>query len=536
MSKFKIIALLCTFSLLVALFPQGNSVVIAEETDNEVVETTTEGVEEEVVLTTETPTPEIEQDTTVVDEVQGRQMVAQIPETIVKQGTIGTVNWTLNDMNVLTFSAGTLSDDTTGWKNTFDPKMVSKIIFEGPVIAGTSLDYFFKDFSEMTEIVNLNLLDTSNATSMVEMFSACAKVTSLDLSNFNTSKVTDMSRMFLFLMSVPVLNINHFDTSSVTSMAGMFGFASQIQTFDLSAWNTSKVTDMSGMFYMMDSLTNVNVNTWNTSSLSIAFSMFEECPKLVSVDLSNWDVSSLTDIRFMFRNSRALTSVNISTWNTVALTNQVEMFIDCQNLRSLDLSNWNTNQLTAANSDGVIWGTNIQSITLSPDFSFFGGTADFGLTVPPTNAFYTGKWRHVPTQTEFTNAELDAYDGTLPGQYVWSLMKYDMIFDVNGGEGSIPAIKVDYSTLATQPADPTKAGSRFVGWSTSPTGGTLWNFGSTTMPAQAVTLYAQYATVGTWDDGGPFWTDDCGVITDRWGNVMYKPASCQYKVPNTGVQ
>lgn len=44
----------------------------------------------------------------------------------------------------------------------------------------------------------------------------------------------------------------------------------------------------------------------------------------------------------------------------------------------------------------------------------------------------------------------------------------------------------------------------------------------------------------TWDDGGPFTTDSCGNIFDRWGNEMYKAPTCKvtsgYKVPNTGVR
>ncbi len=44
----------------------------------------------------------------------------------------------------------------------------------------------------------------------------------------------------------------------------------------------------------------------------------------------------------------------------------------------------------------------------------------------------------------------------------------------------------------------------------------------------------------TWDDGGPFTTDKCGNIFDRWGNEIYKAPTCKassgYKVPNTGVR
>lgn len=45
---------------------------------------------------------------------------------------------------------------------------------------------------------------------------------------------------------------------------------------------------------------------------------------------------------------------------------------------------------------------------------------------------------------------------------------------------------------------------------------------------------------GTWDDGGPFTTDVCGNVFDRWGNKIYSAPSCQvsdgYHVPNTGVR
>ncbi|MEG2329396.1 right-handed parallel beta-helix repeat-containing protein [Anaerorhabdus sp.] len=47
-------------------------------------------------------------------------------------------------------------------------------------------------------------------------------------------------------------------------------------------------------------------------------------------------------------------------------------------------------------------------------------------------------------------------------------------------------------------------------------------------------------TPSTWDDGGPFTTDKCGNIFDRWGNEIYKVPTCKassgYKVPNTGVR
>lgn len=47
-------------------------------------------------------------------------------------------------------------------------------------------------------------------------------------------------------------------------------------------------------------------------------------------------------------------------------------------------------------------------------------------------------------------------------------------------------------------------------------------------------------STNTYDDGGPFTTDACGSIYDRWGNKVYSAPACVlsdgYVVPNTGVK
>lgn len=47
-------------------------------------------------------------------------------------------------------------------------------------------------------------------------------------------------------------------------------------------------------------------------------------------------------------------------------------------------------------------------------------------------------------------------------------------------------------------------------------------------------------STNTYDDGGPFTTDACGSIYDRWGNKVYSAPACilsdGYVVPNTGVK
>ena len=77
--------------------------------------------------------------------------------------------------------------------------------------------------------------DTSNITSMYQMFKICKALTSIDLSNFNTSSVTDMGSMFGYCYALTTLDLTSFDTSKVTNMYSMF-------------YNCYKLTKVTGVF------------------------------------------------------------------------------------------------------------------------------------------------------------------------------------------------------------------------------------------------------------------------------------------------
>lgn len=154
---------------------------------------------------------------------------------------------------------------------------------------GTDLDY---------EIANL---DTSNITSMYEMFAYCNNLTSLDLTNFNTANVTSMSDMFRSCVNLTSLNLTSFDTSKVTEMGSMFYNNSNLQSLDLSSFNTSKVTNM--------------------------YAMFNYCSKLRTLDLSNFDTSSVVNMSYMFYSCNSLTT--IPKLNASNVINVSSMFNYC---------------------------------------------------------------------------------------------------------------------------------------------------------------------------------------------------------------
>ncbi|MDO4171780.1 MAG: InlB B-repeat-containing protein, partial [Prevotellaceae bacterium] len=96
----------------------------------------------------------------------------------------------------------------------------------------------------------------------------------------------------------------------------------------------------------------------------------------------------------------------------------------------------------------------------------------------------------------------------------WQINQYTIKFDSNGGT-SVNAITQDYGTAVTAPANPTKDGYTFVGWSADI---------PTTMPAQDMTLTAQWRINNytiTFDTDGGSLIDD---IIAAFGAAISKPS------------
>ncbi|EAD9617451.1 InlB B-repeat-containing protein [Listeria monocytogenes] len=67
---------------------------------------------------------------------------------------------------------------------------------------------------------------------------------------------------------------------------------------------------------------------------------------------------------------------------------------------------------------------------------------------------------------------------------------YKVVFNVEGKESS-EMLEVD--NLVKEPADPVKEGYTFTGWYDEKAGGNKWDFGTDKMPANDITLYAQFS-------------------------------------------
>ena len=236
----------------------------------------------------------------------------------------------------------------------------------------TSCYCWFSGCNNLTEIKGIEYLNTKNVTNMQEMFNACSKLTSLNLtsfntaevtnmrfmfhnckvltslnlSNFNTEKVTDMQGMFWECWDLTSLDLSNFNTENVTAMNYMFNGCTDLTSLDLSNFNTAKVTKMDYMFYNCNKLTSLDLTSFNTAEVTKMDNMFRSCTDLTSLDLSNFNTAKVTDMTNMFYGCDALTSLDLTSFNTAEVTDMSNMFRLCYALTSLDLSNFNTAKVT----------------------------------------------------------------------------------------------------------------------------------------------------------------------------------------------
>ena len=178
-------------------------------------------------------------------------------------------------------------------------------------------------FSNDRKLVYAPYIDTSNVTSMNNMFNGCSDLTTIPL--LDTSKVTKMSSMFQYcgnLSTIPLL-----DTSSVTNMKYMFYSCTALTTIPL--LNTSKVTNMNSMFYACTVLN--DIPQLDTSNVTDMFQIFSYCTHLTTIPAL--DTSNVINMHGMFYSCTALTT--IPSLNTSKVTDMAYMFYSCRKLSSI---------------------------------------------------------------------------------------------------------------------------------------------------------------------------------------------------------
>ena len=293
-----------------------------------------------------------------------------------------------------------------------------------------STENWFFNFKNLEKIEGLTNLNTSEVTTMRQMFYGCSRLTSLNLSNFKTENVKDMGSMFRGCSSLTSLDLSNFNAENVQNMSSMFAGCQNLTSLNLSNFNAENVQNMSSMFYDCQNLTSLDLSNFNAENVTDMSSMFYECKNLTSLDLSNFKTKNVTDMWQMFYGCSRLTSLNLSNFNTENVQSMWRMFYECKNLTSLDLSNFNTE------NDQSMWGmfyecNSLQTIycnntwTCSQSWGMFSGCTSLQGAVPydasktdvsmanPTTGYFTKKESTgVATATTEANANIQAIYST----------------------------------------------------------------------------------------------------------------------------
>jgi len=169
-------------------------------------------------------------------------------------------------------------------------------------ISATSTQWLFAGFNHLTS-VDLRYLDTSNVSTMQNMFLECSSLQNADfISTFNTSNCVNIGGMFEKCSSLQRIDVSSFDTKNLQFANSMFRLCTNLKSITFGRFDTSHVTYFQEMFYGCSELTVLDLTMFDTSKKIYMNSMFFNCTKLVNILVSDKWVTGDTGTYQMFGN------------------------------------------------------------------------------------------------------------------------------------------------------------------------------------------------------------------------------------------
>ncbi|MBC2266335.1 LPXTG cell wall anchor domain-containing protein [Listeria sp. FSL L7-0083] len=340
----------------------------------------------------------------------------------------------------------------------------------------TSLGVLYAQENQITDLQPLSSLEnlsaailTSNQVESIEPLAGLTKIHSLYLSNNQITDVTGLSS----LINMDWLEISQNKISNIRPLNSLTNLT------------TIQMTDQL--------IVNKPIIFQNTLTI----------PNLVK------NIAEQTIAPNTISDSGIYTNGNV-TWNLTGYIPQVSYTF--------------AERDTVGNATGIFSGTVEQPLlqyykaTFNIDGQETTENVETGtlLEEPPTpikegytfNGWYDAKTGG--TKWDFTVNTMPANDLTLYAQF--SINSYTATFDV---DGVISTQTVEYQGLLEEPPAPTKEGYTFKGWYDAKSGGAKWDFANNQMPANNLTLYAQFSKEAT--SGG-----DSGGTDKGGGNIEIK--------------
>lgn len=127
-------------------------------------------------------------------------------------------------------------------------------------------DRLLARMNNVTNINNINIVDTSRVKTFIETFRYMEKLESIDLSNFNTINVTNMQHMFSNMNQIKEIDLSNLNLKNVTNMVQMFSTTS-VEKINFSSAIIQNIENMSGMFLGAYNLKELDISSFDFSNI-----------------------------------------------------------------------------------------------------------------------------------------------------------------------------------------------------------------------------------------------------------------------------
>ena len=260
---------------------------------------------------------------------------------------------------------------------------------------------WFEYFTELEDIKGLEYLNTSEATSLENMFYKCAKIKQLDLYSFDIPKVQTIEYMFADCEALERIIVGDgWQTDNISdghaafyncrSIVGQYGKKYRIQDIsweyafagpDGYLWRrypyyvaklaeggntllfagSDTPADGTNSFIVMNDVTTVQrgwfpfKDKFNKVKFDKSFQLaepvscsgwFNDMSYLTSIEgMENLNTSKVKTMNSMFLDCKLLTDIDLSHFDTRQVTDMGRMFKGCERLKSIDVSSFNTTRV-----------------------------------------------------------------------------------------------------------------------------------------------------------------------------------------------
>lgn len=257
----------------------------------------------------------------------------------------------------ITFSDYIDTSKKTDYTNCFKKCSATSIDFMKSTYYVYNAKGMFEGCSNLTDINNLESLDTTNSISFTDMFRNCPTLIGLNIP-FKTNKCIDVSCMFYDSTSLTYIKFNSSFASegTIKSFNSMFQ-CTNVYSLDLSNFNFKSATDLAYMFDSCTSLYNidfpVNADCRNVEDMESMFSCCEVLTNINSPDEEILNISFITSSKlknlFTFMSYVGCTKIIINNFNTSGVTDFDSAFCNTY-ANAIDISCFDFSNATTINS------------------------------------------------------------------------------------------------------------------------------------------------------------------------------------------